>query len=410
MAPNDSAHSADREQEPAAGRRKAARYAVPMAVAAVAAGTIGLVPALAASGDPELPEITARQLIEKIAASDTQQLSGTVKISTDLGLPALDGLAGAVAGGADSSADPQSRLTELATGTHTLRVAADGPDRQRLTVVDGSDEYTLIHDGDELWAYDSASNEVFHAEDPEGSGPAAERDGAPLAAPLTPKELTDRLLELSGDTTSYEVDGTARIAGRDAYRLVVRPEQKGSTVGAVTIAVDSRTGTPLKATLTASDGGKAVVDVGFTRVDFAKPAASTFSFTPPKGARVTEADEAAAREAAEEAGSPVGELLPGGGAEDVGAVDVIGEGWTAVAVLEGPSGGAGHEKAPSAADGLPGGAGAFLDSLGDKVSGKFGTGTVFSTRLVNALLTDDGTVYVGAVTKDALIGIADGAR
>ncbi len=43
----------------------------------------------------------------------------------------------------------------------------------------------------------------------------------------------------------------------------------------------------------------------------------------------------------------------------------------------------------------------FLGSFGDKVSGKFGSGTVFSTRLVNALVTDDGTVYVGAVTKDA---------
>ncbi|MET8299367.1 EamA family transporter, partial [Streptomyces sp. NPDC005180] len=66
----------------------------PVAVAGVAAATIGLVPALAASGDPDLPEVTAQQLIEKMAASDVEQLSGTVKISTDLGLPSLGGLAG----------------------------------------------------------------------------------------------------------------------------------------------------------------------------------------------------------------------------------------------------------------------------------------------------------------------------
>ncbi len=45
---------------------------------------------------------------------------------------------------------------------------------------------------------------------------------------------------------------------------------------------------PLKFTLTPAGGGAAVVDAGFTQVSFAKPAASTFDFTPPKGAKVTE--------------------------------------------------------------------------------------------------------------------------
>lgn len=103
------------------GRRKAARYIVPVTVIGVAAATIGLVPALADSGDPDLPKITAQQLLDKIAASDVQQLSGTVKISTDLGLPDLGGLesgllSGATQGGDGSSADPSTKLTELAAG------------------------------------------------------------------------------------------------------------------------------------------------------------------------------------------------------------------------------------------------------------------------------------------------------
>ena len=52
----------------------------------------------------------------------------------------------------------------------------------------------------------------------------------------------------------------------------------------------------------------------------------------------------------------------------------------------------------------------FLNSLGDHVTGKFGSGTVFSTRLVNALITDDGKVYAGAVTKAALVKAADAAQ
>lgn len=404
MAPNDSAHPTEAADGAAPGRRKASRYLVPLAVAGVAAGTIGLVPALAASGDPDLPKITAQELIEKIAASDTEQLSGTVKITTDLGLPALDTLAGSLAGpdggegGAGSSADPQARLTELASGTHTLRIAADGPDRQKISILRDSDEYSLIHNGDEMWGYDSASNEVFHAQEDgkgeHGPGSSAEKRGEDL--PATPKELADEVLKASEGTTSITVGGTAKVAGRDAYKLVVKPEQKGSTVGAVTIAVDAETGTPLKFTLTPSSGGKAVVDAGFTKVDFSRPAASTFAFTPPKGAKVTEADSLEGEKNAREEFE--------GGLADFAGPDVIGEGWTSIARIEAPGGAEG--KAPEKGD-APAEAQQFLDAFGDKVTGKFGKGTVFSTRLVNALMTDDGTVYVGAVTKDALVAAAN---
>ncbi|MFF8847190.1 outer membrane lipoprotein carrier protein LolA [Streptomyces sp. NPDC015127] len=402
MAPNDSAHSTEAPEGLAAGRRKASRYLVPLVVAGVAAGTIGLVPALADSGDPDLPEITAQELIEKIAASDTEQLSGTMKITTDLGLPALDGLAGSLAGaggGEGSSADPQARLTELASGTHTLRIAADGPDRQKISLVRDSDEYSLIHNGDEVWGYDSASNEVFHAEE-DGKGGSGHDGAAEKRAddlPTTPKDFADEVLKASKGTTSITVGGTAKVAGRDAYKLVVKPEQKGSTVGSVTIAVDARTGTPLKFTLTPSSGGKAVVDAGFTTVDFSRPAASTFDFTPPKGAKVTEADESAdeQRHAGEEFEK---------GLADFAGPQVIGEGWTSVAKIEAPGG----ADAGAAQKGdAPAEAQQFLDALGDKVTGKFGQGTVFSTRLVNALMTEDGTVYVGAVTKDALVKAAN---
>lgn len=412
MAPNDSADTngsaAQGTTGAGAGRRKAVRYIVPVAVAGVAAATIGLVPALASSGDPDLPKITAQELIEKIAASDTQQLSGTVKISTDLGIPSMGGLAGSFApDGADdegsASADPQKKLTELASGTHTLRVAADGPDKQRLSILDDASEYSLIHNGDQVWAYDSKSNAVYHAESAENAhdkaGPSKERQAAPDGVPTTPKALADQALKAADGTTSVTVEGTAQVAGRDAYRLVVKPEQSGSTIGSITIAVDAETGVPLKFTLRPSSGGKAAVDAGFTTVDFGKPDASSFSFTPPKGAEVTEADEA------EGHGKAEAEKARG----DLGAfegMNVIGKGWNTVAEIKTPGGAA----LPSAESGeVPAGAQQFLDALGDKVTGKFGSGTVFKTRLVNALMTDDGRVYVGAVTKDALVNAANQA-
>ncbi|MEV7195380.1 DUF2092 domain-containing protein [Streptomyces sp. NPDC093510] len=431
MAPYEPEKDTSEAADLRAGRRKAARYAVPIAVAGVAAATIGLVPALATSGDPDLPKVTAQELIEKIAASDTQQLSGNVKISTDLGLPSFGGMAGGFGGaGADrggdgedgedngSAADPKSKLMELASGTHTLRVAADGPDKQKVSVLGDASEYSLIHNGDDVWAYDSASNEAYHATDKGASlekrdkgdrGHKSEKgeEGVPKGLdgelPSTPAEFAEQALKAVDDTTSVKVDGTAQVAGRDAYRLVIKPKQSGSTVGQITVAVDEKTGTPLKFTMTPASGGAAVVDAGFTKVDFDKPSASTFDFTPPKGTKVTEADEHG------KDGRDFKDKDKGGKEFDKGELNepkIIGEGWSSIAQLKLPGG----QGLPTAGSGdVPQDAQKLIDSLGDQVSGKFGSGTVFSTRLINALVTDDGTVYVGAVTKDALVKAADEA-
>ncbi|QFZ74883.1 DUF2092 domain-containing protein [Streptomyces fagopyri] len=431
MAPNESDRTAgaeglrDEADEMRAGRRKAARYVVPVAVVGVAAVTIGLVPALADSGDPSLPKITAQQLVEKIAKSDVQQLSGTVKISTDLGLPDLGGLenglmSGAAQGDGGSSADPQSKLMELASGTHTLRVAADGPDKGKVSLLESAAEYSVIRNGGDVWAYDSKSNEVYHSKAPASD---ERRGAAPEGVPSTPKELADEALKSVGDTTSVTVDGTAQVAGRDAYKLLIKPRQSGSTVGAISVAVDAKTGVPLKFTLTPTSGGAAVVDAGFTKVDFSRPAASTFDFTPPKGAKVTEGDDL---------GKELGKHADGNGKGDKGANKdegrhgklpeaspkpgedlgkglggrkVIGEGWSSI--VEFDTGGQGVPSGSASGNSPFSG---FLDSLGDHVSGKFGSGTVFSTRLINALITDDGKVYAGAVTKSALVKAADAAQ
>ncbi|MEU6811007.1 DUF2092 domain-containing protein [Streptomyces sp. NPDC046831] len=401
MAPYESDDSASAEEahDLPSKRHRAARYAVPVAVVGVAAATIGLVPALADSGDPDLPKITAQQLIQKMATSDVEQLSGTVKVSTDLGLPDLGGLesnlaSGAAGGAGGSSADPKAKLTELVSGTHTLRVAADGPDRQKLSLVENAAEYSLIHNGTDVWGYDSRSNEVFH-------GTAAARDGERhrSEAPATPKDFADEALKSVDATTSVTVDGTAHIAGRDAYRLVLKPKQSGTTVGAISVAVDAKTGLPLKFTLTPASGGAAVLDVGFTQVSFARPAASAFDFTPPKGAKVTEEEDHGTAGPSHREGRPEGNA--GDLAEGLGGLRVLGKGWNSVATFD--AGGEGGAPSASAADGL-------LGSLGDPVSGTFGKGTVFSTRLVNALVTDDGQVYVGTVTKGTLVKAANAGR
>ncbi|WP_406184240.1 LolA family protein [Streptomyces sp. NBC_01006] len=395
--------------------RKAARYAVPVAVAGVAAATVAMVPAFANSGGPDLPKMTAQQLIEKVAASDVQQLSGSAKISTDLGLPTLaSGLlgGGGVAGG---SANPEDKIAQLANGTHTLRVAADGPDRQKLTFVDGKDEYSLVHNGADVWGYDSKANEVWHEKNPEAAAGKDEKKTAERLGGASPQQLAQDVLKAAGPTTDVSVGETAQVAGRDAYQLVLKPKQSGSTVGSVKIAVDAKNGVPLRVQLLSAEGGKPIVDAGFTKVDFAKPAADTFAFTAPKGAKVTEGAAGAGKDGRGHGKEFKGldsfpglEALTGGmggAAGKGGETKVLGEGWATIARVD--SGAGKSLKDIENGKDTPKEAKQFLDSLGGKVTGKFGEGRVFKTRLVNALITDDGKVYVGAVTKDALVKAAD---
>ncbi len=231
MAPyesDDSTTAAEADDLRAARRRKAARYVVPVTVVGVAAATIGLVPALADSGDPDLPKITAQELIEKIAASDVQQLSGTVKISTDLGLPDLGGLESGLASGAGGglgrrlappTREPSSPSSRPARTPCASRPTA--PTSRSCPCWRTRAEYSLIHNGKDVWGYDSKSNEVFHAHrrGRDATGGRRSRD-----VPATPKDLAEEALKAVDDTTSVTVDGTAQVAGRDAYRLVIKPK------------------------------------------------------------------------------------------------------------------------------------------------------------------------------------------
>ena len=420
---------------PSRPRRKALRYGVPVAIAGVAAATVGLVPALADAGDPDLPKITAQELVAKMAKSDVEQFSGTVKIDADLGLPSLPGsgstggqggpFGGGEGGGGEEgkdgkgekpSAAPQKKLTQLASGEHMLRVAADGPDKQRVSVVEDAAEYSMIHNAGELWAYDSASNAAWHAKAPKGGKAETKHEKMPELTPDKAAKEALKAAEKSG--TDASVDGTAKVAGRDAYQLVLTPKDApDTTVGEIRVAVDADNGAPLKFTLSPKGGGSPVVDVGYTKVDFGKPDGGTFDFTPPKGTKVTEqkSDKKLDKKFGEKADGAAPQGKPG-----LSGLDILGEGatWNKVAKIDGGAlaGSLGKENGPKAGPGKDqfggkGGdaarAGKLLDSLTEEAKGEFGTGHVFKTRLINALITDDGTVYVGAVTKDGLVKAAN---
>ncbi|WP_165986782.1 hypothetical protein [Streptomyces sp. YIM 98790] len=267
---------------------KLRRVLVPAAVVTgvVAAGA-GLYPALASDGSPDLPEVTAEELIVRIAESDTQELSGTVRVRTAFEIPGLEEMARSF-GGSEAG-----RLAALASGSSTVRVAVDGPERQRLELGSGSEEFTVIHNRDDLWVYDAAGNTVYHSavpEHPEGKTGAEAEEWDPSAG-LTPQEMAERVLAETEGTAELTVQGTGRVAGQDVYQLLVEPAGDRGDAGllsveSVRISVDAETGLPLAVTVNSPE--RQLLDVAFSQISYDKPAGGTFEFTPPKGAEVIE--------------------------------------------------------------------------------------------------------------------------
>ena len=89
-----------------------------LVLAGAAAGT------LTVSADSGLAPMTAEELLVDLSEPQTESLSGTVVVTADLGLPDLPR-------GMASSTD----VTSLASGTNTLRVWMDGPDRSRVAMI-----------------------------------------------------------------------------------------------------------------------------------------------------------------------------------------------------------------------------------------------------------------------------------
>ena len=349
--------------------RPTVRWGIPVAVVAVAltAGVAGQ--ALTADADPSLPPRTAAKLLVDLQTSSVSGLSGTIVQRADLGLPELP-----VSLGGQGSSD----FASLVTGTHTLRVWYAGEDKQRIALLGTLGESDLVRNGRDVWTWSSSSNEVTHLSLP------AETAAQPLPTdlPTTPQEAADAALAAIEPSTTVSTEGTAVVAGRPAYELVLRPRDTASLVGQVRIAVDAEQNVPLRVRVYAQDATTAAVEIGFSQISFETPGDEHFDFVPPPEASVTEVipDDESVVDAPEQI-----------------APTMIGTGWASVLVTDSP------DLTDSAAE--PSELDTVLGSL-PRVSGGWGSGRLLESALFSVLLTDDGRLLVGAVTPERLFEAA----
>lgn len=347
------------------------KTALSFAAAGTAAGVVGLVvlatPAGAGEAPPALPPISAQDLVESVLNTEIPAFSGSVELDNNLGLP-IPGLPSG--SGQDDAA----------------HVWADGSGKARLAVPGRQSETTIIDDGTTVWVWDSESKTVTKV--PHDKAATDKPVEGMFADPA--KAATELVTAMQEDST-VTVDGTARVADRPVYQLVLTPKPTERTLlREIRVSVDAELRIPMSLEVLANGQADPAVKVGFTEFSHEPQDANLFTFTPPAGATVTEKD--------------LDEEVRGQDAEKWLAdadLKVVGRGWDVTATGRVPA-----ELLQRAED--TSGRGdqnlfGLLETVGKRVTGEFGTGYLITTHVGTALITEDGKVAIGAVPEQVVL-------
>lgn len=328
----------------------------------------------------------------------------------------------------------------MAAGESTVRVWYDGSERQRVALLGTTSETVLIRNGQVAWVWSSAeaTADRYLLDPPSTTAPDGATPDASLAdllgdlpnelpdgvdLPRTPEQVAEMVVAALDPTTEVTTSGLSDVAGRDVYELVLTPRDPATLVARVTVSMDAETAVPLRVRIDSTTITDPAFEVAFTTVDFSRPAADLFGFTPPPGATVTEHPAVAAPgpEWSEQWSEQWSTQERAARAAAADKPTVVGEGWSTILIGELPAdaladlaevglraeGRSGDDAEDGrwhgAADGqdAAGTALALLEAL-PRTSGTWGSGRVLAGTLVSVMITDDGRVAVGAVRPEAL--------
>lgn len=387
--------------------RRNAMWAVPTVAALVAAGGIGY-GVLGAGAAGGLPPKSAQEILTGMQQAGVPALSGTVVAKADLGLPDMPGM----------SDSPE--LTSLVSGSHTLRVWYDGPERVRLAKLGDAGETDVVRNGRDAWIWSSTDKTATHHTLPADTPKGHTRPSDAPSMPATPQEASQQILERLGQDSTVTTNSVSRVAGRDAYELVITPKQKNTLVKDVRLAVDGETMMPLRVQVNSTKLSSPAYEVGFTSLDLGDVEDRLFTFTPPAGTTVTEGDDAKGGAADSHGKGAHGKGVHTKGDKkgaDAHGLTTTGDGWGRVYVMDagegalnaalsggdaGPAESHGHRASANPAD--------MLAAL-PQTSGAWGSGRVLDGTLFSAVITDDGRIAMGAVpAADLTASLAKTAR
>ncbi|MCZ2402238.1 hypothetical protein IV498_03340 [Paenarthrobacter sp. Z7-10] len=383
---------------------------LPAAVVPAVIAAAVLASGIQASAVGQLPAKTPQELIAMVSQSSVRQFSGTLEQSSHLGLPELPAAAPAAAAGA----------LEFLTGSHSARIYVDGPQRLRVQVMDQLAERDLVRNGNQVWGYNSKDNSAMDWTSPAPPTKSAPAEPAPAEGPTpgagptagvgtTPKELAENFLRAVTPSTNVSVGEQVRVAGRDAYQLVLEPRSTQTLIGSVSIDVDAATGMPLAVNVRARGQQEAAASIAFSKLDLSAPPSSMFTFAPPAGATVQHGSSP--QQHVPHVDSGLNGNLP---------FSISGMGWESVLQLPAQAASTGPNStqldpaqsnpAQSHSGQLNPGqlnsgalnSGALNSPLLAQATTSVAGGRLLSTALLNVYLTDDGRIFAGSVPLDRL--------
>jgi len=373
-------------------KKSSLRWVPALAVPAVVIAGAVAIPTMA-NADVTLPHKSAAGIVAFAEKSGSTAFTGSITETANLGLPDVSSLGSM---GGSKSGTLQSTLSQL-TGTHKAKVFVDGMAKQRVQTLDNLRETDVVRNGSSVWTYDSSKQTATRMTLPSKSARIDTGVGAtplPNAATLTPTEAAQKALDAIGSYTQVTVSDNVRVAGQKAYQITLTPKNDQATlVGSVTLAVDGKTGVPLRVVVKAKGQADPAFSVAFTSIDYSTPSASTFRFTPPAGTKVQQVKNPV------RSSHPMhpGALTQKGAAakaRDLASKPVVsGSGWSTIVSAQVPA-----KALTSTSTGM-------LDKVLTRVAG----GRILQTALVSVYLTDDGHVYVGSVEASALEAAASAA-
>jgi hypothetical protein len=197
----------------------------------VLSGTVALcaVPAVIAALPVPASTISAASLRARILASASHPYQAYAESTINLGLPQLPHL---------------HDVSNLLDGTTDQYVWYQSPDYWRADVVTGTGESDTYTDGGVTYLWNYGSNLLTQV-----TGPQPVR--LPRAADLLPPALALRLLHTAGAADHYSRLPSRRVAGVAAAGLRLVPASRGTTIGAIDIWADPRTGLPVEVQVSA---------------------------------------------------------------------------------------------------------------------------------------------------------------
>jgi hypothetical protein len=235
--------------------------------AVVAAGALALLvlPMAVARLPVGRSAISAPDLLGRIQRSSGVAFSGYAESSGGLSLPISTQL---------------NSVNDLFGGTTQLRVWWRGPADWRVDAIDQFGENDQRHDSAGTWTWNYQSNSA--ALTSEVDVPIVR---LPRTDDLVPATLARRLLsQASAAEVSRLPD--ARIAGRDAAGLRLRPSAAGSTIDRVDVWALPSSGLGVRVVVYGSGGSLPVLRSSMLDLSVSAPSAAATAFTPPRGSKV----------------------------------------------------------------------------------------------------------------------------